>query len=124
MLLPVDLSIECGTIHFYVSSCGRHMSARMVTGNKVGHFGDFFILFAFHQGKFDKFKQNFSTIFTRLEGEAVPLIIPGRYRLLPPDILNSIQWRKDDDANVPQGVIKIRLGRLFDRIAVPLYTQT
>uniref|UniRef100_A0A1X7T1W3 Uncharacterized protein n=1 Tax=Amphimedon queenslandica TaxID=400682 RepID=A0A1X7T1W3_AMPQE len=52
-LLPVDVTRGSEAVHFYTSACGWHMSARLMPDyNEL--FEECFILFAFHEGQFDK----------------------------------------------------------------------
>ena len=111
-LLPVYVIEGRAAVHFYTSACGRLMSARLMRGgrNVTNRTVDFFILLAFHQGKFDKFKPKLRKMFTTFTDEDTPLLVDteATYEQLPHDILNSVRW-KGDDTTVPQGVIKISL---------------
>ena len=126
-LLPVAVTVGSEAVHFYMSACGRHMSARVMIGNRSAFSGDFFVLLAFHEGKFDKFKPKLPKIFAKYRGKDIPLIVgtEATYESLPHDILNSIWWRRYD-TTVPQGVIKIEIGQkkvLFSMDIVKIYTQ-
>ena len=110
-LLPVDIRKGSEAVHFYTSACGQHMSARLKVVNRKDSSGDYFMLLAFHEGKFDKFKPKLPKIFVKFGVKDTPLLVDteATYQQLPHDILNSIQWKKGD-TTVPQGVIKIELG--------------
>ncbi|XP_019858590.1 PREDICTED: TNF receptor-associated factor 3-like [Amphimedon queenslandica] len=99
-LLPVDVVGK--VVHFYTNACGYHMSARLMRSFDE----DYFVLLAFHEGKFDKFKPNFPKIFASYLNKNIPLIdnTAATYQQLPHNILNGIQWRLD--TVVPEGVIK------------------
>ncbi|XP_011408121.2 PREDICTED: WD repeat-containing protein 3-like [Amphimedon queenslandica] len=111
-LLPVDVTEGRPAVHFYTSTCGRHMSARLMRGdrNVTDRTVHFFILLAFHEGKFDKLKPKLRKVFTDFTNEATPLIedTEATHQQLPTDILNGIELRSGD-ATVPEGVIKITL---------------
>uniref|UniRef100_A0A1X7TNN2 RING-type domain-containing protein n=1 Tax=Amphimedon queenslandica TaxID=400682 RepID=A0A1X7TNN2_AMPQE len=111
-LLPVDVTEGRPAVHFYTSACGQHMSARLVRGgnNVTDRTVHFFILLAFHEGKFDKLKPKLRKMFTDFTNEAIPLIedTEATHQELPTDILNGIELRSGD-ATVPEGVIKITL---------------
>ena len=121
-LLPVDVRTGREAVHFYTSACGRHMSARGMKGNINGYNADYFVLLVFHEGKFDIFKPKLTQIFAKFQDKDIPLLVDteATYEQLPHDILNSI--RRDD--TVPQGVMKIELGKysLFDIVTVTIYT--
>ena len=121
-LLPVDVTVvRSETVHFYTSACGRHMSARMIKGYTHG-VADHFVLLAFHDGKFDKFKPKLPKIFAKFEDEDTPLIVDteATYKQLPHDILDRIRWGYGD-TTVPQGVIKIKT--LYITITATICTQ-
>ena len=129
-LLPVDVTyniiFSSDAVHFYTSACGRHMSARLNNRrNRSTLSGDFFVLLAFHEGKFDKFEPKLPKIFAKYRGKDIPLIdTEATYHQLPYDILNGIEWRNDDTI-VPRGVIKIGLGEysLLGSYTATIYTQ-
>ena len=106
-LLPVDVMLRGEAVHFYTGACGWHMSGRMMSDNNGRHY----IMLAFHEGKFDKFKPRLPKIFA---GEDAPLLVgtEAAYRQLPHDILNRIRWQQYDTA-VPPGVFKIELSSYF-----------
>ena len=118
-LLPVDVKKRSGTVHFYTSACGRHMSARAMDNGR-----DYFVLLAVHKGKFDKFKPKLPKIFVKFQGKDIPLLVDTKatYQQLPCDILNGIEWMYGD-STVPQGVIIIRLGRHLLFPIVRIYIQ-
>ena len=104
-LLPVDIPTGSGGVHFYTSACGWHMSARiiMTPSNKWNEYS--FILFAFHEGQFDKSLPKLPKIFGKLtykcillnDGDAkvdkdIPLLVDteANHEQLPNDILNTI----------------------------------
>ena len=132
-LLPVVLTLQSGTVHFYTSAHGHHMSARAMEGcfvvlSELGSVTEYLLLLAFHEGKFDKFKPKLPTIFAAFRDKDTPLIVgtEATYEQLPHDILNSIEWRSCcDNGTLPQGVIKIELGRysFYSSDTVTIYTQ-
>ena len=120
-LLPVDVTEGREAVHFYTSACGRHMSARVMSNGR-----DHFVLLAFHEGKFDKFKPKLPKIFAKYEVTDTPLLVDteATYHQLPHDILNSIEWRRHNDTTVPQGVIKIEIQLGFYGILSYLWPQS
>ena len=119
-LLPIDIRRRREADHFYTSACGQHMSARIMRGSI-----DYFILLAFHNGKFDKCKQKLLKIFAKYKEKDIPLIVDteATYEKLPHDILKTIR-SCDDYSTVPQGIIKINLGHLMlGSNTVTIYTK-
>ena len=133
-LLPIDITKGSEAVHFYTGACGRHMSAKIMThGNRINHFS--FILFAFHEGQFDRFLPKLPKIFGKFTYKSViwalktfqssaerlvkvdtdiPLLVDSEanYEQLPQDILNTISWKWSDTCTtVPQGIIKIELSK-------------
>ena len=122
-LLPVDVRLESEAVHFYTSACGRHMSARIVRVyvKDITNYM-YFVLLAFHEGKFDKFNPKLPKIFTKFREKKIPLIedTEATYEQLSHDILNS------STATLSQEVIKIELGKSLSNICtvtVTIYTQ-
>ena len=143
-LLPIDVTKGSETVHFYTGACGWHMSARMMIGNDPhSPFTDddmYFMLLAFHEGKFDKFEPKLPKIYAKCSNDEslyvqlyddedisihVPLIedTKATYKQMPHDILNNITcwW----NYILPQGVIKIKLAsdRFFSIDYATIYTK-
>ena len=129
-LLPVDVTKGSEAVHFYSSACGRHMSARLMSwrfpvftdGAVVT---DYFVLLAFHEGKFDKLKPKLPKIFAKYKDKDIPLLVDteATYQQLPTDTLNSIRW-SGYDTTVSEGVIKIKLGSYdYYNFTIKIYTQ-
>ena len=130
-LLPVDVTNGSKAVHFYSSACGRHMSARVsgcfCTLTKEGSVTDYFVLLAFHEGKFDKFKPKLPKIFAKYKDKDIPLLVDteATYQQSPTDILNGIQLIFFD-TTVPKGVIKIELGSYSNymyKFTATIYTE-
>ena len=102
-LLPIEIQIENkATVHFYTGACGRHMSARIL---EAGGLCDAF-LFAFHEGKFDKYNPQLRNIYFKYGIDIDPFKVlddtEATYELLPDDVLDTITSIDDD---IPPGVI-------------------
>ena len=129
-LLPIVIERKSDPVHFYtgVGEYGVHMSAILKGGNKGHGQEDIFVLLAFHEGKFEKFRPRLPQIFAKVEEKKIPLIADTRafYRQLPHDALNGIK-KCDDKDTVPKGVLKIKLGRHqifpFRIMSVKIYTE-
>ena len=115
-LLPINIREKSVAVHFYTGACGRHMSARIV--ETVWSRNEVMVsaLLAFHEGKFDIFNPKLDKIFATYNDQHIPLIVDteATYQELPHNVLNRVT--RFDDARLPQGVIKIRLG------TIPTYT--
>ncbi|XP_019853230.1 PREDICTED: TNF receptor-associated factor 5-like [Amphimedon queenslandica] len=79
LLLPVVLTLRSGTVHFYTSACGQHMSARVMEGcflvlSELGSVTEYLLLLAFHKGNFDELKPKLPTIFAAFRDKDTPLI--------------------------------------------------
>ena len=109
-LLPVKVTKGDEAVHFYTDACGWYMSARIVTGNADKFLcADYYILLAFHEGKFDASQPKLPKIFAKFLYDHIPLIedAEATYEQSPHDVLDIIDWEDDD---LPEGVIKIKLG--------------
>ena len=128
-LLPVDVTAGSEAVHFYSNACGWHLSARVIDGSFVlftdeGVVTDYFVLLAFHEGTFDKLKPKLPKIFAKYKDKDTPLLVDTEftYQQSPTDILNGIQL-SFFDTTVPEGVIKIELGRYNSyNLIVTIYT--
>ena len=108
-LLPIEIYWENkAAVHFYTGACGRHMSARIIVAEKV--FDVTVLLFAFHEGEFDKYNPKLPNIFVKYQDQVISYIFSpfkvldteATDKLLPHDVLDTIT-RIDD--TLPPGVI-------------------
>uniref|UniRef100_A0A1X7UY34 RING-type domain-containing protein n=1 Tax=Amphimedon queenslandica TaxID=400682 RepID=A0A1X7UY34_AMPQE len=102
-LLPIEIRMKNKTtVYFYTGACGRHMSARILdTGGWNA------LLFAFHEGKFDKHNPQLPNIFFKYQFDGINVLpfkvlddIEATYELLPDDVLDTITGIDD----IPSGV--------------------
>ena len=103
--LPIGITSRSKAVHFYTGSGGWHMSARIIIRkNLKDDLPNFFILLAFHEGDFDKFKPNLPEIFAKYKDKDIPLIVDteSTYDQLPYDVLDTITSCDD----LPPGVIR------------------
>ena len=121
-LLPTHIDVRGeAAAHFYTSACGRLMSARiMVTKDN----SDFFMLFAFHEGKFDKFHSKLPKVnyYSQITGTQLALLdgTETTYIQLPHDALNSVVLQSGS-LYAPPGVIVRKLHILFDIAVVHIF---
>ena len=111
-LLPIKIERKSEPAHFYTGKCGVHMSAKMKGGNKTFTSEDVFLLLAFHEGKYEEYKPKIPKIIADDGVSKIPIIKDTKapYKHLPRDILKSIK-NCNDDADLEEGVIKIKLGK-------------
>uniref|UniRef100_A0A1X7TRU7 RING-type domain-containing protein n=1 Tax=Amphimedon queenslandica TaxID=400682 RepID=A0A1X7TRU7_AMPQE len=124
-LLPIDITKGSEPVHFYTGACGRHMSARLMTqGNEWDGYS--FMLFAFHEGQFDKSSPKLPKIFGKLTYSAV-VWPPGLERAVKVDTdvpliddteatyeqlhYHTLDFIISCEGTLPQGVIKTELKR-------------
>ena len=105
-LLPIEIQIENKAVHFYTGACGRHMSVRILGTRSWDNAS----LFAFHEGKFDKYNPKIPNIFVKYNDQLISSLLPpsnvlgdteATYKLLPDDVLDTITSIDD----IPHGVI-------------------
>ena len=102
-LLPIHIDVRGEVVHFYTSACGQHMSARIIANKD---YSKFLILFAFHEGKFDKFNPKLPKLKYEFEGTTITLLDDTEATCIQPryDALNSVVLR-GDLLSYPSGVI-------------------
>ena len=102
-LLPIHIDVRGKVVHFYTSACGQHMSARIIANKD---YSKFLILFAFHEGKFDKFNPKLPKLKYEFEGTTITLLDDTEATCIQPryDALNSVVLR-GDLLSYPSGVI-------------------
>ncbi|XP_011404258.2 PREDICTED: TNF receptor-associated factor 5-like isoform X2 [Amphimedon queenslandica] len=106
-LLPIDITITSGVVHFYTSKCGHHMSASLVKKDDLPT-SIYTLFLAFHEGIFDSLKPKVLQIFGKYKDRAILLIEDTEkiYDKMPYEVLDEV----NNNDTVPTGVIKRELG--------------
>ena len=110
-LLPTFIDVGGEAVHFYTSACGQHMSARIIATKD-----NYFMLLAFHKGKFDKFNPKIPKL--KYEFKDTPItLLEGTEAIYEEshDVLNSVVVRGDLFA-FSRGVIIKKIDVFFSTI--------
>ena len=116
-LLPIEIelitsSFESEVIYFKTSQQGHHMSAKLLCTYDCPFEETYTLLFAFHEGIFDKCKPSkLPKIFAAYEDQVIPLIedTEAAYEFVHSDTLNGVT----SIYNIPSGVLKKELWTVY-----------